>query len=162
MKKSLILICTLLCMHTAQARVPTQAASINIISQHPKELQELGLYIDSTLDAVKNISDKEDFCSNQTVFAFNIMEMRQKGVDYSDIYHLMNISNKADLTTKGMAKLDSYRGVFEEAYDYPIYKSKEDKGSASHTMYNPFFKYCFLNHTLRLIFLLTAILSIGH
>ncbi|OXL24797.1 hypothetical protein [Psychrobacter sp. DAB_AL32B] len=135
MKKSLILICTLLCMHTAQARVPseiqTQKDSINAPLQYPKELQELGLYIDSTLDAVKNISDKEDFCSNQTVFAFNIMEMRQNGVDYSDIYHLMNISNKADLTTKGMAKLDSYRGVFEEAYDYPIYNSKEDKGTAT-------------------------------
>ena len=94
-------------------------------------MQALGLYIDSTLDAVQNISDKEDFCSTQTFFAFNIMEMRQKGVDYNDVYHLMNISNKADLTTKGMSKLESYRGVFEEAYDYPIYPSKEDKGTAT-------------------------------
>ncbi|MDE4454010.1 hypothetical protein [Psychrobacter sp. DAB_AL62B] len=135
MKKSLILICALLITHTVQASFPseiqTQKDSINAPLQYPKELQELGLYIDSTLDAVKNISDKEDFCSNQTVFAFNIMEIRQKGVDYSDIYHLMNMNNKADLTTKGMAKLDSYRGVFEEAYDYPIYNSKEDKGTAT-------------------------------
>ena len=131
MKKSLILICTLLCMHTAQARIPTQEDSINVISQYPKELQELGVYIDSTLNAVKNISDKEDFCSTQSIFAFNVMEMRQKGVDYSDIYHLMNINNKADLTIKGMAKLESYKGVVEEAYDYPIYTSKEDKGTAT-------------------------------
>ena len=68
--------------------------------------------------------NNEDICSTQSAFAFNIMEMRQKGVDYSDIYHLMNINNKADLTTKGMDKLDSYKGVFEEAYDYPVYESK--------------------------------------
>ena len=124
MKKLLILIYALLITHTAYA--------INEPSQYPKELQELGLYIDSTLDKVKNIPDNnEDFCSTQSAFAFNIMEMRQKGVDYSDIYHLMNINNKADLTTKGMDKLDSYKGVFEEAYDYPIYESKENKSTAT-------------------------------
>ena len=67
----------------------------------------------------------------QGVFAFNIMELRQKWVDYSDVYHLMNISNTVDLTIKGMTKLESYKGVFEEAYDYPIYPSKEDKGTAT-------------------------------
>ena len=138
MKNLLILIFTftftLLCMHTAQARFPTQEDSINVISQYPKELQELGVYIDSTLDAVQSISDKEDFCSNQTVFAFNIMELRQKGVDYSDVYHLINISNTADLTIKGITKLESYKGVFEEAYDYPIYQNKEDKGTTTFYM----------------------------
>ena len=131
MKNLLILTFTLLCMHTTQARFPTQEESINVISQYPKELQELGVYIDSTIDAVQSISDKEEFCSTQAVFAFNIMELRQKGVDYSDVCHLMNIANTADLTTKGITKLESYKGVFEEAYDYPIYQNKENKGTAT-------------------------------
>ena len=136
MKKSLILTCTLLITHTVQASLPSEIKaktdSIHAPSQYPKELQKLGLYIDSTLDAVQNISDNnEDLCSTQSVFAFNVMKMRQKGVDYSDIYHLMNINNKADLTIKGIAKLESYKGVFEEAYEYPIYTSKEDKGTAT-------------------------------
>lgn len=74
---------------------------------------------------------KEEICSIQSVFAFNVMEMRQKGVDYSDVYHLMNVNNKADLTIKGMTKLESYKGVFEEAHEHPIYKSKEDKSTAT-------------------------------
>ena len=83
MKKLLILIYALLITYPVYA--------INAPSQYPKELQELGVYIDSTLDKVQNISDNnEDICSTQSAFAFNIMEMRQKGVDYSDIYHLMN------------------------------------------------------------------------
>lgn len=131
MKNLLILTCTLLCMYTAQARFPTQEESINVISHYPKQLQELGVYIDSTLDAVQSISDMEYFCSTQGMLAFNIMKMRQKGVDYSDVYHLMNISNTADLTIKGMTKLESYKGIFEEAYDYPIYQNKEDKGTAT-------------------------------
>ncbi|WP_372844013.1 hypothetical protein [Psychrobacter sp.] len=139
MKKSLILTCTLLLTHTVQASFPSEIKSktdsIHAPSQHPKELQKLGVYIDSTLDAVQNVSDNnEDLCSTQSVFAFNVMKMRQKGVDYSDIYHLMNINNKADLTIKGIAKLESYKGVFEEAYKYPIYTSKEDKGTAT-TLY---------------------------
>ena len=79
MKKLLILIYALLITHPAYA--------INALSQYPKELQELGVYIDSTLDKVKNIPD--------------------------------------------MDKLDSYKGVFEEAYDYPVYESKENKGTAT-------------------------------
>ena len=74
---------------------------------------------------------KEELCSIQSIFAFSVMEMRQKGVSYSDICHLMNIDSKADLTIKGMAKLESYKGVFEEAYEYPIYKSEEDKRAAT-------------------------------
>ena len=52
MKKLLILIYALLITHTAYA--------INTPSQYPKELQELGVYIDSTLDKVQNISDNSE------------------------------------------------------------------------------------------------------
>ena len=134
MKKLLILTCILLLTHTVQANssseTPEQTVSINAPSQYPEELQKLAVYIDSTLDTVQNTSDNKDFCSTQSAFAFNIMEMRQKGVDYSNIYHILNINDESDLTIKGMGKLNSYKEVFEEAYDYPIYKNKEDKGTA--------------------------------
>lgn len=134
MNKLLILTCTLLMTHTVEANfsseTPEQTVPIDTPSQYPEELQKLALYIDATLDTVQNVSNNSDFCSTQSAFAFNIMEMRQKGVDYSDIYHLLNVNNESDLTVKGIRKLNSYKEVFEEAYDYPIYKDKEDKGTA--------------------------------
>ena len=135
MKKPLLLILALLFTSTAQAdfspQVQSQIGSMRSPNDYPEELQKLGKYIDETLDEVKAVgTSARDNCPTQSIFAFNAMEMRQKGFDYNDIYYLLSVSSTDDLTEKGQNKLAVYKEIFEEAYYYPTYDNKDDQNTA--------------------------------
>lgn len=135
MKKPLLLILALLFASTAQAKfspqIQAQIDSMRSPNDYPEELQKLGKYIDETLDEVKSVgASARDHCPTQSIFAFNAMEMRQKDFDYNDIYYLLSVINRDDLTEKGQTKLAVYKEIFEEAYYYPIYKNKDDQNTA--------------------------------
>ena len=150
MKKLIVLALSLAFSNIAQAEfspeIQAQIDSMKQPSQYPKELQKLGLYINDTLDLVNKVSSEiKDLCSAQPVFALDIMQMRQKGVEYNDVYRLLNITDGDDLTAKGVNKLSEYMNIFDDAYSYPIYEDLEDRGAAT-TFYMTYINHqCLLN-----------------
>ncbi|PNK59659.1 hypothetical protein [Psychrobacter sp. FDAARGOS_221] len=102
-------------------------------SDLPIELQALieSADVEDNIKIEQQLSYEErGICSAKSAYAFNFMNMRQKGYDYEDIYLLIDLSQNSDGLELAENSLDFYHDLLSEAYSYPVYETKYLKGLA--------------------------------